>query len=75
MLDQIRPGDIIVVCMLDRLARSTRDLLNTMDTINEAGGKFQSIFRAMGQHHNTRQQDDHDGFPITPSFVPNRRAR
>jgi DNA invertase Pin-like site-specific DNA recombinase len=26
MLDQIRPGDIIVVCKLDRLARSTRDL-------------------------------------------------
>jgi DNA invertase Pin-like site-specific DNA recombinase len=37
MLDQIRPGDIIVVWKLDRLARSTRDLLNTMDTINEAG--------------------------------------
>ena len=43
MLDQIRPGDVIVVWKLDRLARSTRDLLNTMDTINEAGGKFQSI--------------------------------
>jgi DNA invertase Pin-like site-specific DNA recombinase len=43
ILDQIRPGDIIVVWKLDRLARSTRDLLNTMDTINEAGGKFQSI--------------------------------
>jgi len=27
MLDQIRPGDIIVVWKLDRLARSTRDLL------------------------------------------------
>ena len=43
MLDQIRPGDVIVVWKLDRLARSTRDLLNTMDTINEAGGKFQSV--------------------------------
>ena len=43
MLDQIRPGDIIVVWKLDRLARSTRDLLNTMETINEAGGKFQSV--------------------------------
>jgi DNA invertase Pin-like site-specific DNA recombinase len=32
-LDQIRPGDIIVFWKLDRLARSTRDLLNTMDTI------------------------------------------
>jgi len=43
ILDQIRPGDVIVVWKLDRLARSTRDLLNTMDTVNEAGGKFQFI--------------------------------
>ena len=43
MLDQIHPGDTVIVWKLDRLARSTRDLLNTMETINEAGGKFQSI--------------------------------
>jgi DNA invertase Pin-like site-specific DNA recombinase len=43
MLDQIRPGDIIVVWKLDRLARSTRDLLNTMETISEAGAKFESL--------------------------------
>jgi DNA invertase Pin-like site-specific DNA recombinase len=43
MLDQVRPGDTIVVWKLDRLARSTRDLLNTMETIHEAGGKFQSL--------------------------------
>jgi DNA invertase Pin-like site-specific DNA recombinase len=43
MLDQIRPGDTIIVWKLDRLARSTRDLLGTMETIHEAGGKFQSL--------------------------------
>lgn len=43
MLDQVREGDIIVVWKLDRLARSTRDLLDTMETIREAGGKFQSL--------------------------------
>jgi len=43
MLDQIRDGDVIVVWKLDRLARSTRDLLETMETIREAGAKFQSI--------------------------------
>ena len=42
MLDQIRAGDTIVVWKLDRLARSTRDLLETMETIQQAGGKFQS---------------------------------
>jgi DNA invertase Pin-like site-specific DNA recombinase len=43
MLDQIRDGDVLVVWKLDRLARSTRDLLETMETIRQAGGKFQSL--------------------------------
>jgi DNA invertase Pin-like site-specific DNA recombinase len=43
MLDQIRSSDTIVVWKLDRLARSTRDLLETMEAIREAGGKFQSL--------------------------------
>jgi DNA invertase Pin-like site-specific DNA recombinase len=43
MLDQIREGDVVVVWKLDRLARSTRDLLETMETIRETGTKFQSI--------------------------------
>jgi hypothetical protein len=32
-----------VVWKLDRLARSTRDLLETIETIREAGGRFRSI--------------------------------
>jgi DNA invertase Pin-like site-specific DNA recombinase len=43
MLDQIREDDIVVVWKLDRLARSTRDLLETVETIRGAGGKFQSL--------------------------------
>jgi DNA invertase Pin-like site-specific DNA recombinase len=43
MLDQIRTSDTIVVWKLDRLARSTRDLLETTETIQQAGGKFQSL--------------------------------
>jgi Resolvase, N terminal domain len=43
LLDQIRSSDTIVVWKLDRLARSTRDLLETMEAIREAGGKFQSL--------------------------------
>jgi DNA invertase Pin-like site-specific DNA recombinase len=43
MLDHIREDDIIVVWKLDRLARSTRDSLETMETIREAGGRFHSI--------------------------------
>jgi DNA invertase Pin-like site-specific DNA recombinase len=36
-------GDVLLVTRLDRLARSTRDLLNILDTISEAGAKFRSL--------------------------------
>src|SRR5262249_6170717 len=36
-------GDTLVVCKLDRLARSTRDLLNTLDAIGKAGATFRSL--------------------------------
>jgi DNA invertase Pin-like site-specific DNA recombinase len=36
-------GDTLVVCKLDRLARSTRDLLNTLAAIADAGAAFRSL--------------------------------
>ena len=36
-------GDVLVVTRLDRLARSTRDLLNILDAIGKAGAGFKSI--------------------------------
>lgn len=39
-------GDVLVVTRLDRLARSTRDLLNTLDAIGKAGAAFRSIHDA-----------------------------
>jgi DNA invertase Pin-like site-specific DNA recombinase len=36
-------GDTLVVCKLDRLARSTRDLLNTLDAIGKADATFKSL--------------------------------
>ena len=36
-------GDTLVVCKLDRLARSTRDLLNTLAAVGEAGANFKSL--------------------------------
>jgi DNA invertase Pin-like site-specific DNA recombinase len=36
-------GDVLVVTRLDRLARSTRDLLNILDAIGKAGAGFRSI--------------------------------
>jgi DNA invertase Pin-like site-specific DNA recombinase len=36
-------GDVLVVTRLDRLARSTLDLLATLDTITKAGAGFRSL--------------------------------
>lgn len=36
-------GDVLVVTRLDRLARSTRDLLNTIDAIAKRGAGFRSL--------------------------------
>src|ERR1700730_9794728 len=43
MLDQLREGDVVTVWKLDRLARSTRNLLEIVETISNAGARFQSI--------------------------------
>jgi DNA invertase Pin-like site-specific DNA recombinase len=42
-LASLEAGDVVVVTKLDRLARSTRDLLNTLDTIAKAGASFRSL--------------------------------
>ena len=36
-------GDVLVVTRLDRLARSTRDLLNLLATLTEKGAQFRSV--------------------------------
>ena len=39
----LRVGDTMIVTRLDRLARSTRDLLNTLDPIARRGATFKSL--------------------------------
>jgi len=39
----LQPGDVLVVTRLDRLARSTRDLLNVLATIAEREAGFRSL--------------------------------
>jgi DNA invertase Pin-like site-specific DNA recombinase len=36
-------GDVLLVTRLDRLARSTRDLLNVLDSVSKAGAGFRSL--------------------------------
>jgi DNA invertase Pin-like site-specific DNA recombinase len=45
-IDGLGEGDVLMVTRLDRLARSTRDLLNTLDTISKAGAAFRSLHDA-----------------------------
>lgn len=42
-LDQLDAGDVLMVTRLDRLARSTRDLLNTLATITDHKAGFRSL--------------------------------
>src|SRR3954452_15671631 len=37
LLKGLQPGDVVMVTRLDRLARSTRDLLNVLHTLGEKG--------------------------------------
>ena len=43
LLDQLRPGDVVVVTKYDRLARSLRDLLDLVETIKDRGAGFRSL--------------------------------
>ena len=43
VLGRLDTGDVLVVTRLDRLARSTRDLLNVIDAVTKRGAGFKSL--------------------------------
>src|SRR5712671_5536830 len=43
MMAALKTGDVVVVTKLDRLGRSTRELLDLIDRINKAGASFRSL--------------------------------
>jgi DNA invertase Pin-like site-specific DNA recombinase len=43
LLSSLNAGDTVLVTRLDRLARSTRDLLNALDRVAKAGADFRSL--------------------------------
>ncbi|TNC63125.1 recombinase family protein [Rubellimicrobium roseum] len=43
LLDRLEPGDVLLVTRLDRLARSTRDLLNILAAVTEKSAAFHSL--------------------------------
>src|ERR1700746_3070674 len=49
-LDQLDAGDVLMVTRLDRLARSTRDLLNTLAAITDRKGGVRSLGDTVGDN-------------------------
>jgi DNA invertase Pin-like site-specific DNA recombinase len=47
LLGHLRKGDVVVVWKLDRLSRSLKDLLVTLEKIDGAGADFQSLTEAI----------------------------
>jgi DNA invertase Pin-like site-specific DNA recombinase len=43
LMSRLRAGDVVVVTKLDRLGRSTRELLDLIDRIGKAGASFRSL--------------------------------
>jgi DNA invertase Pin-like site-specific DNA recombinase len=43
LMAKLIPGDIVVVTKLDRLGRSTRELLDLIERISQAGAAFRSL--------------------------------
>src|SRR5215212_31137 len=53
LIGVLAKGDVLVVTRLDRLARSTRDLLNLLGTIAEKGASTHRQARSYSVSHST----------------------
>jgi DNA invertase Pin-like site-specific DNA recombinase len=43
LIGRLEPRDVLIATRLDRLARSTRDLLNVLDAVAKRGAGFRSL--------------------------------
>jgi DNA invertase Pin-like site-specific DNA recombinase len=43
MMATLKPGDVVIVTKIDRLGRSTQDLLNLIGEVRKAGANFKSL--------------------------------
>jgi DNA invertase Pin-like site-specific DNA recombinase len=77
LVASLSPNDVVLITKLDRLARSTRDLLNTLAAIAEAGGSFKSLGDPWAEHKgNTRQPTDrHMADVVAPRDLSQRLTR
>jgi DNA invertase Pin-like site-specific DNA recombinase len=63
-LRELADGDVLMVTRLDRLARSTRDLLNILAQIGERGAGFRSLGDAWADTTTAHGRDL--GQPVVP---------
>jgi len=68
VLGRLGKGDVLIVTRLDRLARSTRDLLKTLAAVAGREAGFRSPGRHIGWYHNCPWSLDADG-PRRPGGV------
>jgi hypothetical protein len=66
VIRRLEPGDVLVVTRLDRLARSTRDLLNILGAIAERGA---GLPKSTGAGNPATTFAQWWGFPWTLSFT------
>jgi DNA invertase Pin-like site-specific DNA recombinase len=59
-------GDVLLVTRLDRLARSTRDLLNSLAAISDRGAAFPSLADAWADTTTPRKKDWASGPDMQP---------
>jgi Resolvase, N terminal domain len=79
LLGQLEPGDVLMVTRLDRLARSPRDLLNTLAAITGRKAGFRSLGDTWADNHHITRAPDADrawrprGIRARSYSHPNRR--
>ena len=61
LIGRLEPGDVLVVTRLDRLARSTRDLLNVARRDQQARCRLPFAQGCLGRHHHAARPLDADG--------------
>jgi DNA invertase Pin-like site-specific DNA recombinase len=61
VLKRLDTGDVLIVTRLDRLARSTRDLLNILDDIAKRGAGFKSLHDSWADTTSACMSSEHFG--------------
>ena len=74
LLRALEPGDVLIVTRLDRLARSTRDLLNVLDAVAKAKAGFRSLKDTWADTTTPAWPPHADGAVQARAFWPSAKA-